>query len=67
MGGKIAMVTDVDHVFAILFVHLHKMHNYQDNFKAKVTNEVRMIIDNFEHILVGYPNIVYVKKYMILN
>ena len=67
MGGKIEMVTYVDHVFAILFVHLHKIHNYPDNFKAKVTNEVSMIIDNFEHIVVGYPNIVYVKKYMILN
>ena len=44
-GGKMVMVTDVDHFSAIAYVHLNQMQNYPDNFKAKVPNEVHMVIN----------------------
>ena len=64
---KIEMVTDIYHISAISYVHMHKIQNHPDKIKAKVLNKVRKIIENLEEIVVGSPTMVDVQKYIILN
>ena len=61
-GIQIVMVTDVDHVQQIAYVHWHKMHNHLFNFKSQRTNKVHVIIEKLEDMVVGYPKMVVVKK-----